>query len=115
MRHIALATMITAAGLAHAAPAGASGACFAHVRSDAQRRLVQRESGGNPHADNPKSSAFGCLQLIRAQRAKYGRRIGVHPDTTDAAAQMRMGSLYIDHRYGSDAAALAFHDRRGWY
>lgn len=115
MRHLALATIITAAGLAHAAPADASGACYRYVRSDAQRRLVHRESRGDPRAQNEKSSAFGCLQLIRANRVTFAKRLGVNPDTTDPRAQMRMGSMYIDQRFGSDDRALAFHLQNGWF
>lgn len=115
MRHIALATIITAAGLGHAAPARAGATCYAHVRSDAQRRLVQRESDGNPHARNPRSTAFGCGQLLRATRHHFGRRLGIHPDTTDPGQQMRLMGAYIDDRYGSDDAALGHSMRRGWY
>ena len=76
---------------------------------------MRRESGGNPHADNATSTAFGCGQLLRMQRSHWGRRLGIHPDTTSAREQMRMMSAYSDDRYGSDEAALAHHRRVGWY
>ncbi len=115
MRTIALATILTAGALGHATPAEAGGACFAYVRSDAQRRLVQRESGGNPAAANPTSTARGCGQLLRATRRHFGRRLGINPDTTSAAEQMRMMHAYVDDRYGSDERALAHSLDRGWY
>lgn len=113
MRALALATILVAAGTPGATASG--GACFRHVRSDAQRELVRRESGGDPLADNPDSTAYGCGQLLRATRRQFGRMLGIHPDTASAAQQMRMMSAYTDHRYGSDDAALDHHRRRRWY
>lgn len=113
MRSIAAAMALVAATCAPAH--AAERPCYRHVRSAAQRELVRRESSGSPHARNRRSTAFGCLQLLRATRNAMGRRLGINPDTTSAAQQMRMGSLYIDLRYGTDHAALAHHDARGWY
>lgn len=93
----------------------AGGACYSFVRSDAQRVIVRRESHGNPHAQNPRSSAFGCGQLLTATRVVHGRRLGIDPNTRHPAEQMRLMSSYIDDRYGSDWAALAHKNRTGWY
>lgn len=115
MRHIALATIITA-GVFTPAPARAeTGDCYAHVRSDAQFRLVARESRGNPLARNRHSTAFGCGQLLRATRRHFAERLGVHPDTTRPGEQMRLMGAYTDARYGSDERALAHSLRTGWY
>lgn len=89
--------------------------CYPHVRSAAQRRLVQRESRGNPHAKNPHSTAFGCGQLLARTRTHFGRRLGIHPNTRDPAKQMRMMSAYIDTRWRTDHAALAHSLTHGWY
>lgn len=84
MRHLALATIITAAGLGHAAPAGAitlsesirlrsEGPCHeavdaimpAGVRA-AFHRIVNRESGGREWAVNKNANGtfdVGCLMI----------------------------------------------------
>ena len=98
------------------AVAGTRGACYRFVRSAEQRQLLEHENRpGDPLAKNPRSSAFGCLQLIRSDRRIYATKLGLNPDTTSAAEQMRMATVRIDHRYGTDAKALAFFRAHGWH
>ena len=33
--------------------------------------IMQHESGGNTHAKNPHSTAFGAFQMLRATRQQY--------------------------------------------
>lgn len=73
-------------------------------------RLIQKESSWNPTADNPTSTAFGLFQFLDSTRAAYG--IGM---TTNPRTQAVAGLNYIQDRYGSPAAALAFHNRNNWY
>jgi len=69
------------------------------------RELWKRESGWSPTADNPTSSAYGIPQILGLE-ARTG---------DDYRAQVDAGLAYIKHRYGTACAALAHHDRKGWY
>lgn len=77
--------------------------------------IIQHESSGNVAADNPRSTAFGLGQLLYANRVKYGRVLGVDPNTRDYNAQLAMMRLYIKDRYGTAQAAMEFWQRNGWY
>jgi len=56
----------------------------------------------DPHAKNPKSSAYGIPQLLNLkERNPY--------------VQMDLGYKYIVHRYKTPCNALAFHVKRGYY
>lgn len=99
-----------------ALPASAArGECFPYVRSAAVAKIVSLESGGDPDADNPKSSAYGCGQLLYSTRKAYAKACGTSVNTSDPASQMCMTHEYIDDRYGSDNAALRFKLSRGYY
>lgn len=89
--------------------------CYQHVRSDAQRTLVTRESRGIPTARNRHSSARGCGQLLAVQRRHYNPPCGAGPNSLDPAVQVCAMGKYVDDRYGSDDAALAHSDKYGWY
>lgn len=113
---LALSICVLAVSILFAVPAKAApGDCIPYARSNAVVRIIKLESGGDPEADNPKSTAFGCGQLLRGNRIKYGKECGVRFDTLDPEWQMCMTHAYIDDRYKSDEAALAFKLRRGWY
>lgn len=69
-------------------------------------RIIQKESGWNPNAANPTSSARGLFQKMTS----------IHgPVEGSAGGQASWGLNYIRSRYGSPSAALAFHNRNGWY
>lgn len=103
------------------APSGGGGDLKSMVRQMAEEmgwgadqwpaleELVQRESSWNPTAQNPTSTAFGLFQFLDSTWKNYGTK------TSDPAAQAQAGLAYIRDRYGSPAAALAFHDRKNWY
>jgi hypothetical protein len=76
----------------------------------ALEELISRESGWDPNADNPTSTAHGLFQFLDSTRQNYGV-------TTNSPLrkQVRAGLNYIDDRYDSPAAALRFHDRMNWY
>jgi peptidoglycan hydrolase CwlO-like protein len=78
----------------------------------AAREIIRRESGFNPRADNPTSTAFGLGQLLIGNRQ---RLIPENPDTIDCGLQYRAFKQYVMERYGSFEAALAFHNSNGWY
>lgn len=63
--------------------------------------LVQRESGWNPQAQNPNSTAFGLFQFLNSTWAGTGIS-----KTADPGKQIEAGLRYIQSRYGSPEAAL---------
>ncbi len=76
------------------------------------RWIMQHESGGNTHARNPHSTAFGAFQMIAAQRKHY---MGANWQSTDLGAQYNAASHYVSDRYGSWGNAKAFWQRHHWY
>jgi len=78
---------------------------------DALRELIQRESGWNPYARNPRSTAFGLFQFLKATARNYGIPWG----TTNYKLQTDAGLRYIRDRYGTPSKALAFWLRNRWY
>lgn len=71
--------------------------------------LWNRESGWNPSADNPTSSAYGIPQALTELHG-LGSSYMNNP-----MAQIKWGLRYINQRYGSPQAALNFHDQQGYY
>jgi hypothetical protein len=73
--------------------------------------IIQRESGWNVHATNPSSGAYGLGQALPASKmASAGSDWQNNP-----ATQIKWTLSYMDHRYGSPCAALAFWNSHGWY
>lgn len=73
--------------------------------------LWNRESGWNPYADNPTSSAYGIPQALPGHKmASAGADWRTNP-----ATQIEWGLGYIAGRYGTPCAALASSYSRGWY
>jgi hypothetical protein len=72
--------------------------------------LWQRESGWNPAAQNPTSTAFGIAQFLDSTWAGVGAK-----KSSDPSAQIDAGLRYIKQRYGSPTAAMAFWRRNHWY
>lgn len=103
---------------AQAATSGAKAALQAYAKSklaaygwtsaemNALIELWTRESGWNPAADNPTSTAQGIAQKMQS----------VHgPVESTGEAQIDWGLNYIKERYGSPSKALSHHDRNNWY
>lgn len=68
--------------------------------------LWNRESGWNPEANNPTSSAAGIAQKMTS----------IHgPVENSYQGQVDWGLDYIAGRYGSPSAALAWHNQHNWY
>jgi phage-related protein len=76
--------------------------------------IIGRESGGNPRAQNPVSSASGLFQMIDSTWRAYG---GTTPHARDApeATQAMVGLAYIKARYGTPTAAQRFWQAHGSY
>jgi hypothetical protein len=73
-------------------------------------QLVQHESGFNPNAQNPTSTAYGLFQFLDSTWASVG--IG---KTSDPRMQTEAGLRYIAQRYGTPSGAWAFWTRNHWY
>lgn len=86
-----------------------------HGLSAAEAYIIQHESGGDPTAQNPTSSAFGIWQGLASTRASYAQRMGFDPDTTDVNQQLQMFRQYITDRYGTADNAEAFWRAHHWY
>ena len=74
--------------------------------------IMQRESGGNPRAQNPTSSAYGAFQMIKATRKAY---MGADWQSSNLCTQYQGASRYVNERYGSWAKARQFWQRNHWY
>jgi hypothetical protein len=72
--------------------------------------LWGKESGWNPNAQNPSSSAYGIPQFLDSTWAGTG--IG---KTSDGYRQIDAGLVYIDSRYGSPCGAWGHSQSTGWY
>jgi septal ring factor EnvC (AmiA/AmiB activator) len=88
------------------------GRCDLSGTSDAEYWIIMHESGGDPTADNPRSTAFGLGQLLLDGRRHY---LGANYDTTDCALQLQAFRGYVRDRYGTAENAQAFWIAHGWY
>jgi hypothetical protein len=75
--------------------------------------LIGRESGWNPHADNPTSSAYGYGQFLSSTRSSYEKKLGL--SYNNPVHQLIMTAQYIKDRYGTPEKALAFWDKHNYY
>ncbi len=76
------------------------------------RWIMQHESGGNTHAQNPHSTAFGAFQMLRATRKAT---MGSHWQSTDLGEQYAGASKYVHQRYGTWDNAKRFWQSHHWY
>jgi hypothetical protein len=76
------------------------------------RWIMQHESGGNPHAQNAHSTAFGAFQMLKATRKQY---MGADWQSSDLGKQYAGASRYVRDRYGSWDNAKSFWQRHHWY
>lgn len=76
--------------------------------------LIARESGLNPNAKNPKSTAKGYGQFLKATVKNYAKK---YPNLNynNPADQIVLTYKYATERYGSVEKALAFWDKNNWY
>jgi hypothetical protein len=72
--------------------------------------LVTRESGWNPLAQNPISSAFGLGQFLNGTWEGTGYEKSDDPEIQLAAMQ-----VYVLHRYGTFCIALRHNLRYNYY
>ncbi len=86
--------------------------CDLSSLSPAEQWIILKNSGGNPTAKNPRSTAFGLGQLLLGNRKHY---LGANFATTDCKLQIQNFRGYIRDRYGDAKNAKAFHEKNGWY
>lgn len=72
--------------------------------------LWNKESGWDPTAQNPTSTAFGIAQFLNGTWAGTG-----YQKTNDPYQQIDAGLVYIKNRYGGASQALQFHLKNNWY
>jgi hypothetical protein len=84
---------------------GGSGAEFTCLEN-----LWGKESGWNPNAQNPSSTAYGIPQFLDSTWASTGIA-----KTSDGYRQIDAGLIYIENRFGSPCAAWAHSQANGWY
>jgi len=74
--------------------------------------IISREgSGGDPHATNPTTGAYGIPQALPGSKmASAGADWATNP-----ATQIRWMIGYVNSRYGGSCAALAHSYSYGWY
>ena len=73
--------------------------------------LWTKESGWDPYADNPTSSAYGIPQSLPGEKmASAGADWATNP-----ATQIRWGLGYIQDRYGSPCSAWSHSQAVNWY
>lgn len=80
---------------------------YSNADFNALDSIIERESGWNPNAVNESSGAAGIAQRISG----YGQ--GYSQDRPKQQINWLLN--YIEDRYGSPQAALAFKNREGWY
>ena len=72
--------------------------------------LWGKESGWNPNAQNPGSTAYGIPQFLDSTWASTGIA-----KTSNGYRQIDAGLIYVDQRYGSPCGAWAHSQASGWY
>jgi hypothetical protein len=72
--------------------------------------LWGKESGWNPNAQNPGSSAYGIPQFLDSTWASTGIA-----KTSNGYRQIDAGLVYVDSRYGSPCGAWSHSQSTGWY
>jgi septal ring factor EnvC (AmiA/AmiB activator) len=93
-------------------PIRSGGRCDLSGTSAAEHWIIMHESGGDPTADNPTSTAFGLGQLLLGNRILY---LGQDYATTDCGKQLWAFRAYVRDRYGTAENAQAFWQAHGWY
>lgn len=83
--------------------------------SKAEAEIIQLESSFNNKAKNKNSTAYGLWQGLESTRHKYGKLVGVEPNTDNPYKQIKMFRKYIADRYGTAEKALEFHHIAGFY
>lgn len=72
--------------------------------------IINKESGWNPLARNPKSGAFSLFQFLGSTKDQY-----LPDENEDPGVQGAAGAKYIRDRYGDPVRARTFWEKNGYY
>jgi len=72
--------------------------------------IVNKESGWNPEAQNPHSTAYGLMQFLDSTW-----KLTSYEKTSDPKEQILAGIQYIELVYGTPNKAKQKHTRSNWY
>ncbi|HEY9314324.1 MAG TPA: hypothetical protein VIQ49_18865, partial [Williamsia sp.] len=72
--------------------------------------IINKESGWNPLARNPKSGAFSLFQFLGSTKDQY-----LPDESEDPSVQGAAGAKYIRDRYGDPVRARTFWEKNGYY
>lgn len=111
---IEMAKAIAAAAAAAAASIGGGIGVALGGGGGARSWIIAHESGGNPRAQNPTSSASGLYQFIDGTWRGLGGSTA-HAKDASVAEQNAIADRYVSSRYGSWEGAKAFWISHGWY
>jgi TolA-binding protein len=106
------AALRRAAGRQAPPVANAGRRCDLSGTSSAEQWIIMQESGGDPTAANPASTAFGLGQLLLGNRILY---LGADHDTVACDKQLAAFRSYVRDRYGTAEAAQAYWQAHSWY
>jgi len=109
------AARVAEAAAAAAAPSGSfKDYAMSKVGSSSEfsclENLWGKESGWNPNAQNPSSTAYGIAQFLNSTWSGTGIA-----KTSDGYKQIDAGLIYIEKAYGSPCGAWAKSRSSGWY
>jgi hypothetical protein len=85
---------------------------WSHAELQAWWQVISDESGGNPHAVNASSGAFGIGQFLGQTYKEY---LPFGAGSSNPLDQLNAMAHYIRDRYGSPMAALAHECSCHWY
>jgi peptidoglycan hydrolase CwlO-like protein len=111
-RRLAAHRAAVEARLRASSPTGLGRHCDLSGVSAAEAYIIAHESGGDPTAANPASSAFGLGQLLLDMRLRY---LGTNYATVDCDLQLGAFRAYVHDRYGTAEQAMAFWVAHHWY
>jgi hypothetical protein len=72
--------------------------------------IIEKESHWNPHADNPRSTAYGIGQFLNSTWSLVD-----HEKTKNPYTQIDAMVKYVKLIYGDGCSAWQFRSQRGWY
>src|SRR5258706_4304370 len=74
--------------------------------------IMMHESGGDTHARNPTSTAYGAFQMLKATRQQT---MGADWQSSDLNKQYAGATKYVNSRYGGSDQAQSLLQRHQWH